>query len=52
MVDIHRVVAAEEGYAPEAREPAGYRLSDASTPWAMGSTRAASWSRCGTARSR
>ena len=30
MVDIHRVVAAEEGYAPEAREPAGYRLSDAS----------------------
>ena len=30
MVDIHRVVAAEDGYAPEAREPAGYRLSDAS----------------------
>ena len=30
MVDIHRVGAAEEGYAPEAREPAGYRLSDAS----------------------
>ena len=30
MVDIHRVDAAEEGYAPEAREPAGYRLSDAS----------------------
>jgi len=29
MVDIHRVAAAEE-YAPEAREPAGYRLSDAS----------------------
>ena len=30
MADIHRVDAAEEGYAPEAREPAGYRLSDAS----------------------
>ena len=30
MVDIHRVGAAEEEYAPEAREPAGYRLSDAS----------------------
>jgi osmotically-inducible protein OsmY len=30
MVDIRRVDAAEEGYAPEAREPAGYRLSDAS----------------------
>jgi osmotically-inducible protein OsmY len=29
MVDTHRVAAAEE-YAPEAREPAGYRLSDAS----------------------
>ncbi|MEA2811310.1 MAG: hypothetical protein QOJ17_5451, partial [Rhodospirillaceae bacterium] len=29
MVDIHRVAAADE-YAPEAREPAGYRLSDAS----------------------
>ena len=30
MVDSRRVGAAEEGYAQEAREPAGYRLSDAS----------------------
>ena len=30
MVDRRRVGAAEEEYAQEAREPAGYRLSDAS----------------------
>ena len=30
MVDSRRVAAAEEEYAQEAREPAGYRLSDAS----------------------
>ena len=29
MVDSRRVCAAEEEYAQEAREPAGYRLSDA-----------------------
>ena len=60
MVDSRRVGAAEEEYAQEAREPAGYRLSDASIKEqilrqlarAEGLDAATSRSSCGRARSR